>query len=136
MPTELRRELATQVLPQVASPLADKVAHTFIGPWARPLATATKARQLADPTIVVGGARRVVSGGATPRQLVYGAQWGGGARVATVTRHGKPVKVHTTRQFAGRGPATVFATIRAEAAWVLDQFAGIVDRVLAGVRDG
>lgn len=141
MPADLRKQLAADVQPQIAEPLADKIAASFVGPWAAPLAISTKARKLADPTIIVGGSRRVVSGGASARQLVYGAQFGGGTRVSTVsrrTRGGKATRyhTHTTRQFAGRGRATIFTTIRDQAAWALDRFAGIVDRVLSEVSDG
>lgn len=140
LPADLRRELSTSVQPEVAEPLAADIAAAYVGPWARPLAISTKARKLADPTIVVGGTRRVVSGGASARQLVYGAQWGGGQRVSNVTRRsrsGKAVRyrAHVTRQFAGRAKATIFVTIRDRTPWVLDQFATIVDRVLAGVSD-
>ena len=43
---------------------------------------------------------------------------------------------HTTRQFAGRGPATVFRTLDADAGRILDAFATIVDDVLGEVSDG
>ena len=141
LPSELRKELAAQVQPRVAVPLAGKVAQAFGGPWAAPLSRSTKARKLADPTIVVGGAKRVASGGASARQLVYGATFGGGARVSTVTRRtssgsSTSYKVHTTRQFRGKGRDDVFNTIRANGAWVLTQFASIVDDVLGKAING
>lgn len=141
LPAELRKELAAEVQPRVAVPLAGKVAQAFGGPWAAPLAASTKARKLADPTIVIGGARRVVSGGASARQLVYGATFGGGSRRSTVTRRTRSgrsttYQVHTTRQFRGKARDDVFDTIRANGAWVLTQFAGIVDDVLGKVSNG
>jgi len=140
LPAELRKALASEVQAQVAEPLAGKVAQAFQGPWAAPLARSTKARKLADPTIVVGGAKRVASGGASARQLVYGATFGGGSRVSTVTRRTRSgstsYKVHTTRQFRGRGRDDVFETIRANGAWVLTQFADIVDDVLGKAVNG
>lgn len=141
LPSELRKELAAQVQGQVAEPLAGKIAQAFGGPWASPLSRSTKARKLADPTIVVGAARRVVSGGASARQLVYGATFGGGSRTSTVTRSTRSggsttYKVHTTRQFRGKGRDDVFNTIRSNGAWVLTQFAGIVDDVLGKVTNG
>lgn len=141
MPAELRKALAAEVQPRVAVPLAGKVANAFAGPWAAPLAASTKARKLADPTIVVGGAKRVVSGGANARQLVYGATFGGGKRVQSITRRtrngGKTTtyRAHVSRQF-GAGRDTVFPTLRASGGWVLEQFAGIVDDVLGKVSNG
>ena len=141
IPADLRKELAAEVQPRVAEPLAGKIAQAFGGPWAGALSTATKARKLADPTIVIGGGRRLVSGGATGLQLVYGATFGGGSRVSTVTRAtssgSTTYKVHTTRQFQGKGRDDVFDTIRANGAWVLTQFASIVDDVLGkALNDG
>lgn len=135
LPADLRRELGAQVQPKVAVPLAAKVANVWTGPWARALAQQTKARKLADPTVVIGGARRVVRGGANARQLVYGATFGGGKRVSTVTRSTAraPYRARTTRQFFGRSER-LFPMLEAESPWVLDQFATIVDDVLGKVR--
>lgn len=141
LPADLRKELAAQVQPKVAVPLAGKIAQAFGGPWAAPLALQTKARKLADPTIVIGGAKRVASGGASARDLVYGATFGSGDREATVTRRTRSgssttYQVHTTRQFHRKGRDDVFNTIRSNGAWVLTQFAGIVDDVLGKVSNG
>lgn len=133
MPADLRKALAAQVQPRVAVPLAGKIAQAFTGPWAAPLAASTKARKLADPTIVIGGARRVVSGGASARQLVYGATWGGGKRVASVTRKTRrgssTYRAHVTKQFQGKARDNIIPTIRSSGAWVLEEFANIVDEV-------
>lgn len=144
LPRELRAALSSEVQPRVAVPLAAKIANAYAGPWAAPLAASTKARKLADPTVVIGGARRVVSGGASGRQLVYGATWGGGGvRVSTVTRRtrngGRPAtyKAKTTRQFRGKANDRIFPTIRANGVWILDEFATIVDDVIRkGVTNG
>lgn len=135
LPKELRQSLSVEVLPRVAVPLAGKIAGALAGPWARPLAGQVKARKLADPTIVIGGRRRLVRGGASGRQLIYGASWGGGKRVANVTRRlrrGGAVTypAHVTAQFKGKGRDNVFPTIRRNGAWILEEFAGIVDEVL------
>jgi hypothetical protein len=133
MPADLRKALSAQVQPRVAVPLAGKVANAYAGPWAAPLAAATKARKLADPTIVIGGAKRVVSGGASARQLVYGATWGGGKRVSTVTRRTRrgssTYRAHVTKQFQGKARDNIFPTLRAQGGWVLEEFANIVDEV-------
>ena len=51
-------------------------------------------------------------------------------------RQGHPLPHPHNPAVRGRGRATIFTTIRDQAAWALDQFAGIVDRVLSGVSDG
>lgn len=136
---ELRRALADRVTPEIAAPLAGDVAGAFTGPWGGALAAGTRARKLADPTIVIGGSRPVVSGGASVRQLVYGNEFGGGRRVAKVsrrTRHGQTTyRARTTRQFRAARPA-IFPTIRRAGGWVLDAFAGIALDTLERVTDG
>jgi len=138
LPSELRRELAQRVKPEVAAPLAQTVAGRARGPHAAALSAAVKTRASADPVIVVGGARRVVSGGASARQLVYGDEFGGGSRVAAVpaTSRRRGHRRRTTRQFR-RGPYPfVFPTISDRVPWVLDKFADIVDDVLRRTTDG
>jgi hypothetical protein len=133
MPADLRKALSAQVQPRVAVPLAGKVANSFAGPWAAPLAASTKARKLADPTIVIGGSRPVVRGGASARQLVYGATWGGGKRVASVTRRTRAgsttYRAHVTKQFQGKSRDNLIPTLRASGGWVLEEFAAIVEEV-------
>ena len=134
LPSEMRRELSSGVQDEVAVPEASRVKAALSGPWGSALAASTKARKLADPTIVVGGTRRVVSGGASGRDLVYGSQFGGGGRVSTVTRRGpgrpSTFRRRSTRQFAGKGRETILPTIRRDADLILAGFARIVDRVL------
>jgi hypothetical protein len=139
LPADLRRALAADVQQAVAGPEAARVAGAWRGPWATQLAGATKARKLADPTIVVGGAKRVVRGGASARQLVYGENFGGGGRRRSVTRrkrHGGTVsfKRDTTAQFAARGSRTIFRQLDADTALILEGFAQSVDRVLDGLQ--
>lgn len=155
-PPELRRALADRVTPEIATPLAGDIAAAYRGPWAPQLAIGTKARKLADPTIVIGGSRGVVSGGASVRDLVYGNEFGGGGRVTTVHRErradgskrrgrisraeraraasrGQTIyKVHSTRQFRTARPS-IIPTIRRRGGWVLDQFANIAVDVLREV---
>jgi len=138
LPSDIRRELGQRSKGEVAAPLAQKVAAAARGPWGRVLSGAVKTRASADPVIVVGGARRVVSGGASPRQLVYGTEFGGGSRVkaipATARRRGH--RRRTTRQFIGKHAPFVFPTIGDNAEWVLEKFADIVDDVLGRVTNG
>ena len=157
IPKELRKELSVRDKPEIAVPLAAKIASGWSGPWGPALAGATKARAGADPTIVVGGAKAVVSGGASARQLVYGVEWGANANtVRTVNRQkgrgnsgrgrvtareraaaaakGQIIfKRHSTRQFVGKRAPSVFPTIRSNGGWIMDKFATIVDDVLSPV---
>ena len=134
MPAEVRRELAQRVRPDVADPLAGDIRSTFTGPWAAQLSAATKTRVQAETKIVIGGARRVVSGGASARDLVFGDQFGGGKKVAQVSRRTRRGSVsyrrHTTRQFAKAKRDTVFPTIGRTMPDTLDRFARIVMEVL------
>ena len=144
LPKELRKAMSVRVKPEIAVPLAAKIASAAGGPWGPVLAAATKARAGADPTIVVGGARKVVSGKAAAYQLVYGVEFGANpntTRRYSVTKHGmipgsrgatKVFMRHATRQFVGRKHPFIFPTIRREGGWILDQFATIADDVLTG----
>lgn len=133
LPADLRRALAAEVKPRVAVPLATRIAGNARGSYGSALSGAVKARAQADPQIVIGGSRRVVSGGANPRQLVYGTEFGGGGRVSVVAgtpRH-RGYRRRSTRQFVPARPF-VFTTVGSSIEWVLEEFAGIVDEVLHG----
>lgn len=138
LPADLRRAIANRSRDEVAAPLAQEIAQAWTGPHAAVLAAATKARAGADPQLVIGGARRVVSGGASARQLVYGDEFGGGKRVATIqaTNTRRRHKRRTTQQFPREGQHAVFGTIEARIGRVLDGFAAIIDDVLGEVSDG
>lgn len=130
LPKELRRALGREVKDTVAEPLAADIRSAWRGPHAHVLSAATKARVSTDPQIVIGGSRRVVSGGASPRDLVFGNEWGGGKRIALVNRRrtagrgrvsaaerasaGRRIhRRHTTRQFPRQGQHAVYGTIHA-----------------------
>ena len=139
VPAQLRRELSTAVKDEVATPLAARIASAATGPWAPILAAGTKARAGADPTIVVGGARPRVSGGAGPRALVFGVEFGGHTRVTVLppTNRRRGHRRHTTRQFAGKRAPFVFPTIERSLPWVLDTFADLTMATLEkSVNDG
>ena len=138
LPKDVRRALASDVKTEVAAPLAAKIGSAATGPYGAVLATATKARASAEPVIVVGGGRKVVSGGATPRDLVFGTEFGGGKRRSRVPRNAKHVGYSRagTNQFKPARPF-VFPTIGREGDWVLDRFADIVLKALdEGLSDG
>lgn len=127
VPADLRRDIAAQSRDKVAAPLAGKIARAAVGPHADILAAGTKARAAADPTIVVGGLRPKLSGGAGPRQVVFGDEFGGGKRLSAVpARPGQRAhRRYTTNQFRGAARPFVFPTVRREVPWVLDTFADI-----------
>jgi hypothetical protein len=139
VPSELRREIAQQSRDLVAAPLAVKVAGAAVGPWGPLLAAGTKARSAADPTIVVGGLRPKLSGGAGPRQIVFGVEFGAGKRLSVVpSRPGqRGHRRYTTKQFRSRQQPFVFDTIGANIPWVLDTFADLTMTTLEkGVNRG
>lgn len=123
LPRDLKRQLASDIRTDVAQPLATRISGAARGSYGRVLAPQVKARSQANPTIAVGGGRRLVSGGATGRDLVYGTEFGGG-------------RSKRTRQFVRNKAPFIFPTIGRSGGWVLDRFADIVDRVLGRVSDG
>lgn len=128
IPKEVRRTLAHEVKDKVAVPLASKVAANAKGPWARVLSSGTKARSGANPTINIGGMRPKLSGGAGPRDVVFGSQWGGGKRSTTVaaTSRRKGYRRRSTNQFVSNITPFVYPTIVARMPEVLDTYADIV----------
>ena len=139
IPKDLRKALSVRVKPEIAVPLAGRIAGAAGGPWGPVLATATKARAGADPTIVVGGARKVVSGGASPRALVYGVEFGSTGRTVTGVPAGRGHRSYSrksTRQFLAHKRPFIFPTIRSSGGWILDQYATIVDDVLGEIPHG
>lgn len=135
VPAELRRELAVAARDQVAKPLAARIASAASGPHAGILAAGTKARAAGDPTIVVGGLRPKLSGGAGPRQVVFGDEFGGGKRLGSVpsSRRARAHRRYTTNQFRRGAKPFVFPTIRGSLPWVLDTFA---DATLSTIEKG
>lgn len=139
MPADLRRELASAVADDVATPLAAAVrrAGSAAGPYGRLIDV--KVRKGTEPTISVGGSRVVGRGGARGKDLFYGVEWGG-SRVRHQPAHkpyqrtykgGQPHTVwrNTTRQFVPAHPF-VYPTFRAHYADVLDGFLETLDPFL------
>lgn len=133
VPKDLRREISAQSKTEIATPLAARVGAAATGPWAAVLNAGTKARASADPTIVVGGLRPRLSGGAGPRQIVYGVEFGGGSRLAVVKSRPRQRghRRYTTRQFRSRKAPFVYPTITDNMPWVLDRFADIAMTTLS-----
>ena len=135
LPKELRRDLANEVRDEVAEPLAGDIRAAWSGPYARALAGATKARVQTDPQIVVGGSRRVVSGGANARALVFGTEWGGGRRVTPIpSRPGRRgYRRRTTQQFPRTGQHAVYGTIHRTLDATFERWADVVDKIVGRV---
>lgn len=138
LPAEVRRTLGARMGQEVAAPLAADIARDWSGPYARVLAAGTKARVGADPTVVVGGATPRLSGGAGPRTVVYGAEFGGGSRRGFVTSpRGRRYARHTTRQFPPGGQHAIFGTVEAQLPELLEHTADLVlEAVDQVVTDG
>lgn len=128
LPAEIRKALGRRVRDEVAEPLAGSIRTAGSGVYARRVAPTTRVRAGTDPTLVVGGAKRVASGGARGRDLVFGTNFGGGRRVTAVpARSGRRGhRRHTTKQFTRREPF-VFGTIARELGRTFDRWVGIVD---------
>jgi hypothetical protein len=139
MPADLRRELGTAVSEEVAGPLARDVAAARFR--AQPFGphVDVRVRKAAEPTLVIGGRRSTVSGGASGAQLFYGTEWGGSrarhqpahrpySRVSSGgVRH--TVWRNTTAQFVPPRPF-VFPTFRRDFAKVTDAWLGVLDPFL------
>lgn len=132
LPAELRRALANEVRDSVAEPLAADIRGAWSGPHARVLSAATKARVQTDPQVVVGGARRALSGGASARDVVFGDEFGGGRRVKAIpARPGRRGhRRRTTQQFPGQGQHAVYGTIARGLEKYLDRWADAVERIV------
>lgn len=133
LPATVRVYLRRHVKERVAQPAADDIRKAGRTVYARRVAPTARARAGADPTVVVGGARRVASGGARARDLVFGANFGGGGRVRAIpARPGRAgYRRVTTNQFAGRRDPFVFATVGRNLDRYLEAWAGIVDEAVA-----
>ncbi len=131
VPAELRKLLGREVRDTVAEPLASDIRAAFDGPYRRVLVGAVKTRVQGDPMIVVGGARRVLSGGASVRDVVFGDEFGGGSRVSVVpsTSKRRGHTRHTTRQF-GRARGNVLGTIRSTADTTFARWVDAVNKII------
>lgn len=137
LPAEARKVTGREVQERVAEPLAEAVRQRYTAgpPMVAALAQAVKTRVQVEPVLVVGGARRLVSGGAKGRQLVYGVEFGSGSVVKRARQLGATGRARgstrgTTAQFAGPGHDVVFGTFRARAEQTYTAWLGVLDTVL------
>lgn len=128
LPAEVKRALRARSRAEVAEPMAADIRTGGRSVYARTVAPTARVRSNADPTIVLGGARRIASGGASGRDLVFGAVFGGGRKVGTVKATGR-TKAHrrrTTRQFASGRDPFVYRTVFSNVEEYLDRWATII----------
>lgn len=132
LPKDLRGALRVNVRSQVAIPIADDIRSAGRSVYARRVAGTVRTRSSGDPTIVVGGAKRVASGGAKGRDLVFGTNFGGGNRIKAVPRSDshRGYRRHSTHQFRRQRDPFVFRTVGQNLDRYLDLWAGIVDKVV------
>lgn len=127
---EVKRALRERVRPEVAEPLAGEIRSAGTGVYSRRAAATARSRSGADPTIVVGSSSPAFSGGASTRDVVFGAEFSGGSRITAVTsprarRHLR----RSTRQFI-RQESFVFPTVARSIDRTFDRWASIVDDVV------
>lgn len=96
--------------------------------YATRVAATTRVRSDADPTLVVGGARRILSGGARGHHVVWGIHFTAGKRVTAVpaTARRRGYRRRSTNQFIGRRDPFVFTTVYGNAARYLELWADII----------
>lgn len=131
LPSALRRDLDQEVLHVVVEPLARKVAQAWSGPYAGLLSQATSARLADSPEVVVGGATRQLSGGATAGTLVGGVEYGARDRVTQVNprRRQRPYKRHSTRQLPRQGQKALTGTMERNADATFTKWVDLVNRL-------
>lgn len=134
LPADVKKAVKADVRAKVADPLARSMAAAAAGPYAAALAAGVKTRADVTPKIVVGGARKVASGGASVRQLVYGVEFGGGRRTGTVRRGRTTYRRRTTMQFT-RAPF-IYPTWDRDQDEVLAGYGEVLDTVLQGWASG
>lgn len=138
-PAEVKKATKLAVRTTLAEPLARAIGSAAGGPWGRVIGSATKSTADVTPRIKIGGARRVVSGGASVRQLAPGTEWGGGRRVTGVTRrklNGGSVSYRrrSTAQFKAPRPF-IYPTIDQRLPALLEDYADVVADALQEVID-
>jgi hypothetical protein len=102
VPRALAGDLPRIVRRDVAEPLADRLRAAGTGSvYARLVARTVTVTDGRPPVVAIGGPQRLTSGGATGEDLVYGTEYGGGARVGQVraSRRARAHRRRTTRQF-------------------------------------
>lgn len=137
LPLGLRYGLRNQVKNEVAEPIAQDIRSSGRSVYARRVAPTTRVRAAADPMVVVGGAKRVASGGARGRDLVFGTNFGGGERIKAVPRpagerrrYARGYRRHSTHQFRNQRDPFVFRTIGRNLDQYLELWAGVVDKAV------
>lgn len=137
LPAEVRKALGRRVADEVTEPLAAEVRTAGRTTYGRLVAPTAKGRAKGDPTIVVGGARRVASGGARARDVVFGAHFGGGVRVTAVPAGNghRGYRRRTTRQFDRRPDPFLFGTVKRQLDPTLNRWADIVTETVEEVID-
>jgi hypothetical protein len=119
LPRDLAARLARDVPRRVAEPLAAAVRRSGRGVYGARIAATATVTTGSPPAVTVGGPRRVVSGGATAGQLVWGNELGWNGR-------------RTSRQFIRNSSPFIIATVEGQVDDAMDAWVEITD---AAVED-
>lgn len=132
LPVEVKRALRERMKPDVAEPLAQDIRAAGAGSYGTRVAGTVRVRANADPTVVVGGAKRVASGGARGRDLVFGTEFGGGKRLTAVARANghRGYRRYSTNQFRRHRAPFIFPTIGRTAGHYLERWADVVTEII------
>lgn len=141
LPAEVARALDLRLTRDVAQPLADDIRAGATTLYGRRLAATTTVRTGPTPQVVLGGPQRILSGGATGRDIALAVTEGTDpGRVATIPagtgpkgRRHRSYRQRTTRQFIGRRDPFVERTITRRLEHYADVTAGIVADVIEKV---
>lgn len=139
---DVRRQVKKDGQRLITEPLAARMRANVKGPYAAKIAaTGIRATAGSIPQVKLGGARKVFSGGAAPRDVIPGTEWGGGGRgrrggrTATYQRRTRSggsttVRRQVTHQFATPRPF-IYATIAGDRAEMVADWLRLVDEALA-----
>lgn len=136
-PKAIRVAVKRESRARIAEPLAGRIRAAATGPWSGVLAAGVKTRagSGAEAVVAIGGARPKLRGGAGPRHVVFGAEFGGGKRIARVPRtdRHRGYRRYATNQFRGHHDPFVFPTAARSQDAIAETYAEIVLEALDGV---
>lgn len=138
LPRALQQAYTARTRHEVADPLAARIRSAGRGVYGTRIAPTATVRTGTVPLVVVGGTARVVSGGATARDLLWGNELAQPARVAAVPARSRQA-AHRRRsnvQTRTHRAPFILRTVNASIEWAFERWAKIADDALDQVTRG
>ncbi len=128
LPRALHDALPRITEEEVAAPLAERVRSAGGNTYARRVSATATVQLTPHPTLVIGGARQILSGGATGSDIAPGTEFGGGQRVGTVSAsRARSHRRRTTRQFVRQQSPFAVRTVERSLDWAFQRFVDAVE---------